>query len=236
VVATLALFIALGGASIAAVKLPKDSVGSRQLKSKSVGPRHVKPGAIGAQQLQPDSVGAQQLIGESVGTAELKKGSVGSNAIGSGAVGSDELKDETVGTIDLVNGAVSSGKLGTSSVNSDKVKDGSLEPADFAGALAPRLFAHVNSAGVLGESANVENAGRVSKGQYFIRFNRELRGCVAVASVGFGFGPGVIGAGGTAQARMNLDNDPNKVGVTVYRKGFTFNDVEDNDVNVIVMC
>ena len=80
------------------------------------------------------------------------------------------------------------------------------------------------------------SAGRVSKGQYFAEFDRSLRGCVAVAGVGFGFGPGVIGAGATAQARMNLDNNDHKVGITVYRKGYTFNDIEDNDVSVIVLC
>ena len=35
---------------------------------------------------------------------------------------------------------------------------------------------------------------------------------------------------------MNIDDDPNQVGVTVYRKGWTFNDIEDNDVHVIVAC
>jgi hypothetical protein len=102
--------------------------------------------------------------------------------------------------------------------------------------VSPRLYAHVSSSGTLAESAGVVSAGRISKGQYAVTFNRSLRGCVAVASVGFGFGPGVIGAGGTAQARMNLDNQDNKVGLTVYRKGWTFNDVEDNDVSVIVAC
>lgn len=35
---------------------------------------------------------------------------------------------------------------------------------------------------------------------------------------------------------MNLNNDPNTVGVTVCRKGFTFSDVEDNDFHLIVAC
>ncbi len=56
------------------------------------------------------------------------------------------------------------------------------------------MFAHVNSSGVLdAASPSVESAGRSSKGQYYVRFNRSLRGCVAVASVGFGFGSGVVG-------------------------------------------
>lgn len=46
VIATLALFIALGGASYAAIKLPKNSVGSRQLKKNSVTAAKIKKGAI----------------------------------------------------------------------------------------------------------------------------------------------------------------------------------------------
>ncbi|MGZ8665738.1 MAG: hypothetical protein ACXWZM_01360 [Solirubrobacterales bacterium] len=100
----------------------------------------------------------------------------------------------------------------------------------------PRLFAHVNYAGTLGESAGVTSAGRTSEGQFYVEFNRSLRNCAAVASVGFSFQTGVVGAGATAQARLNLNNNPNRVGVTIYRGGFTFNDVEDNDFHLIVAC
>ena len=42
VVATLALFIALGGSSYAALKLPKNSVGSKQIRTGAVGSTQVK--------------------------------------------------------------------------------------------------------------------------------------------------------------------------------------------------
>jgi hypothetical protein len=46
VVATLALFLALGGASYAALKLPAGSVGSKQLKSNAVTSAKVKDGSL----------------------------------------------------------------------------------------------------------------------------------------------------------------------------------------------
>jgi hypothetical protein len=46
VVACLALFIALGGASYAALKLPKNSVGTKQLKKNAVTAAKVKPGTL----------------------------------------------------------------------------------------------------------------------------------------------------------------------------------------------
>ena len=187
VMATLAVFIALGGASFAALKIPPDSVGTKQLKDRSVSEAKLKENSVGPQSLQGNAVGYDQL-------APL-------------------------------------------SVDSDKVKNGSLQYQDLdSSSVSPRLFAHVSSSGVLGEQSGVESATRLSTGIYQVRFNRSLRGCVAVASVGFGFGPGVIGAGATAQARMNYGNDPNSVEVTIYRKGYTFNDVEDNDFHLIVAC
>lgn len=47
VIATLALFVALGGASYAASELPAGSVGTEQLKDKAVTPRKLAPSAIG---------------------------------------------------------------------------------------------------------------------------------------------------------------------------------------------
>ncbi len=53
VVATLALFIALGGASYAAIKLPKNSVGTKQLKKNAVTTAKLKKGAVTAAKLKP---------------------------------------------------------------------------------------------------------------------------------------------------------------------------------------
>jgi len=46
VVATLALFVALGGGAYAAFRLPRNSVGSAQLKNNAVTPRKVKNGSL----------------------------------------------------------------------------------------------------------------------------------------------------------------------------------------------
>jgi hypothetical protein len=48
VVAYLALFVALGGSSYAAINLPAGSVGARQIKNKSIAPIKFDPTKIGA--------------------------------------------------------------------------------------------------------------------------------------------------------------------------------------------
>jgi hypothetical protein len=46
ITATLALFIALGGTGYAAITLPRDSVGARQIRSKAVGTKEIRDRAI----------------------------------------------------------------------------------------------------------------------------------------------------------------------------------------------
>jgi hypothetical protein len=57
VTATLALFVALGGSSYAALKLPTNSVGAKQLKSGSVGAKELKKGSVRSKQVSDKSLG-----------------------------------------------------------------------------------------------------------------------------------------------------------------------------------
>lgn len=68
VVAVIALFIALGGASYAAIKIPKNSVGTKQLKKNAVNSSKVKNGSLLAKdfkkgQLPKGAIGPQGPIG-----------------------------------------------------------------------------------------------------------------------------------------------------------------------------
>src|SRR3954447_24216630 len=51
VMATLAIFIALGGSSYAALKLPRNSVGSTQIRTSAVHSSEVKNGSLGVSDL-----------------------------------------------------------------------------------------------------------------------------------------------------------------------------------------
>ena len=61
VVASLALFVSLGGAGYAASQLPKNSVGSAQLKANAVTGAKVKAGALDGTDLRNGSVGAAKI-------------------------------------------------------------------------------------------------------------------------------------------------------------------------------
>ncbi len=57
VTATIALFIALGGASYAAIKLPKNSVGSKQIKKNAITTAKIKNGAVTGAKIAAGSLG-----------------------------------------------------------------------------------------------------------------------------------------------------------------------------------
>jgi hypothetical protein len=77
VIATLALFIALGGTSYAATQLAKNSVGSKQLKAGAVTAAKIKNGAVDGAKIKDHSVSA----------ADLAPGTVGDGPSGLGLAG-----------------------------------------------------------------------------------------------------------------------------------------------------
>src|SRR3954466_12277303 len=54
--ATLALFIALGGTSYAALKLPRNSVGSSQIRASAVGPSELRSRSVGSSELRDRAI------------------------------------------------------------------------------------------------------------------------------------------------------------------------------------
>ena len=61
VMSVIAVFIALGGASYAAVNLPKNSVGTKQLKKKSVGTKQLKGNAVNSNKVKNFSLRANDF-------------------------------------------------------------------------------------------------------------------------------------------------------------------------------
>jgi len=83
VIATLALFIALGGAAIAA-GLPKNSVGPRQIKVGAVATQKLQNGAVTRVKLGNGAVTATKLAPAAVNTAALADGSVTADKLATG--------------------------------------------------------------------------------------------------------------------------------------------------------
>jgi hypothetical protein len=133
VVASLALFAALGGVAVAA-GLPRNSVGPKQLKKGAVTSAKIRKGAVIAGKLGVNSVGAGNIGNGAVTTAKLAKGSVIAETIKNGVVTTNKLNNEAVTTGKLANEAVSTAKLGKGSVTLGKLAE---EVAPLLGTLKP---------------------------------------------------------------------------------------------------
>jgi len=127
-IATIALFIALGGAAVAA-GIPNHSVGAKQLKR----------GAVTTAALGKAAVTSAKLANKSVIAAKLAPNSVGPGAIGNGAVNSAKLAAGSVIASTIKNGVITNNKLGNGVVSTTKLADGSVTAAKLGSEVAPLL-------------------------------------------------------------------------------------------------
>ena len=123
VTSSLALFIALGGASYAAIKVPANSVGTKQVKNRAITQRKLDPKVLtslhGARGL-PGSPGVQGPQG-----LQGPKGDAG-------PAGAGALSDGAVTTSKLANSSVTQAKLGLTTVLAMSSVDSFANKAELA--------------------------------------------------------------------------------------------------------
>ncbi len=129
VVASLALFLALGGAAVAATALPSRSVGPRQLRPNAVRPWAIARGAVGSSKLAPHSVRNGKLAFNSIAPWN----------IGNGAVTSAKLAERSVLARSIHNGVITTNKLSNGGVSTAKIADDAVTNAKLAPEVAPLL-------------------------------------------------------------------------------------------------
>lgn len=121
-IATVALFIALGGAAVAA-GLPRNGVGPKQLKRGAVTTAKIRKAAVTSGKLAPKSVIAGKLGQNAVLPGNIGNGAITSAKIGAGAVIAASIKNGVVTTNKLANEAVTAAKLGKGAVTPAKLSD-----------------------------------------------------------------------------------------------------------------
>jgi hypothetical protein len=123
VIATIALFVALGGAAVAA-GLPKNSVGTNQLKRGAVSAAKLKRGAVTSGKIGPKAVTAGKLGANAVLPGNLGDGIITTNKLSDSSVIASKIKNSVITTNKLNNGAVTNAKLADGSVTLGKLADG----------------------------------------------------------------------------------------------------------------
>ncbi len=138
VVASLALFAALGGVAVAA-GLPRNSVGTAQLKKNAVTAAKIKRNAVNSSKIAPESVTGGKLAGGAVGSGALRNEAVTSAKLGRTSVTNAAIANGVVGTNKLGNAIVTSAKLADKGVTTAKLADGSVTNAKLGDDVAPLL-------------------------------------------------------------------------------------------------
>lgn len=120
VVATIALFVALGGAAVAA-GLPQNSVGPKQLKRGAVTARALHRGAVTSGKIAPKGVTAGKLGANAVLPGNLGNGIISTEKLGEASVIASKIRNGSVTTNKLNNEAVTAAKLAKESVTLGKL-------------------------------------------------------------------------------------------------------------------
>lgn len=138
VVASLALFVALGGAAVAA-GLPKNSVGPKQLKNGAVTTKKLRKEAVTNLKLRRDAVSGSKIAGGSVGGSDLANNAVGSSKLANSAVINSKIANGVVGTNKLGTEVVTTAKLAKEDVTTEKLKNGAVTAAKLDSGVGPLL-------------------------------------------------------------------------------------------------
>lgn len=142
VVSSIALFIALGGATAFA---------TGQLAPKSVGARQLRPGAVTADKLRRSAVTAPKIKALAVKNGKLANGAVDTSKLANAAVTTDKI----------ASGAVTTEKIAPDAVTGNQVNEAGLgqvptantaNTATFAESANPAAFAKVDQEGVVDTS------------------------------------------------------------------------------------
>jgi hypothetical protein len=128
VVATIALFIALGGAAVAA-GLPRNSVGPNQLKRGAVTAAKIRKQAVTSGKIKAGSVTAGKLGANAVLPGNLGNGIISTQKIAAGAVIASTIKNGVVTNNKLANASVNTQKLADNAVTASKLADKSVTAA-----------------------------------------------------------------------------------------------------------
>jgi hypothetical protein len=137
VIASIALFVAVGGPAEAAKlingsNIKRGTISSKQVKDRGLGVRDLSTSARRSLRRTPArSVGTAQLLEGAVGAAQIRPGSITAAALTPDAVAGSNIIDKQVGTADLADSAVTAGKLATGSVRKSEIAAGAVGTAEL---------------------------------------------------------------------------------------------------------
>jgi hypothetical protein len=152
VVAALALAACVGFVAVAdAAKVPKNSVGSKQIKKNAVKKKHIKDAAVVTTKIKDLAVTTDKVADAAITTGK----------IADAAVTTDKIADAAVTTDKIADAAVTTGKIADAAVTTDKIADDAITTGKIAPA-AVRAEALGSTQQVVSSNVNIAATGNGS--------------------------------------------------------------------------
>jgi len=161
-----ALFVALGGAAYAAVKIPPNAIKARNIANQAVTNPKIKREAVTSGKIRNGGVNA----------VDLGAGQVTSEKLGTGAVTGKKIAKKAVSERTIANEAVTIGKIGKEAVDASKI-------STSLWAQLVRNVAYFNSSSVTNDEANKTATIECPKGKEAIGGGVRLEGELASVAV-----------------------------------------------------
>lgn len=137
VIATIALFVALGGAATAATNLPRNSVGTKEIRNGAVNANKLRKNAVRPNKIAAKAVTIGKLGPQAVGPGNIGNGAVRTNKLATQAVIASKIRNNVVTTNKLNNNAVTNSKLAADAVGTGNLQPGSVTLGKLAHNVTP---------------------------------------------------------------------------------------------------
>jgi hypothetical protein len=121
VLSCIALFVALGGAAYAAVKIPPNAIKAKNIAKQAVTNPKIKEQAVTSGKIKNGGVVAADLGAGAVINSKIANGAVTGGKLGTGAVTSNKLGKNSVTTNAIGLEQVTAGKIGPESISAAKL-------------------------------------------------------------------------------------------------------------------
>lgn len=176
VLSCLALFVALGGAAYAAVKIPPNAIKARNIANQAVTNPKIKREAVTSGKIRNGGVNSVDLGAGQVTNEKLGTGAVTGKKIAKKAVSPRTLAANAVGTDAIANEAVTIGKIGKEAVDASKISTSLWTQL-------VRNVAYFNSSSVTNDEPNKTATIECPKGKEAIGGGVRLEGELANVAV-----------------------------------------------------
>jgi hypothetical protein len=185
VLSCIALFVALGGAAYAAVKIPVNGVKSR----------NIAPQAVTNAKLKREAVTSGKIKNGGVNALDIGAGQVTNEKIATGAVSAKKIAKKAVTNRTLAEESVTTGKIGKEAIDASKISTSLWEQL-------VRNVAYVDTSSITNDEQNKTATAECPKGKEAIgggvRLEGELKEVAATGSYPFSSGNSRTGWTGIA--------------------------------------